>query len=95
MTTTENSPSVEQVRHAWGQIRAVGTRVAWYFTALMGDDAYRKYREHYESVHQNDINQSNAHDHGSDADAPPMMTEREFWRDQTDRQDAHPQGRCC
>ena len=27
-------------------------------------------------------------------DRPPM-TEREFWRDQTDRQDTNPQGRCC
>jgi uncharacterized short protein YbdD (DUF466 family) len=23
------------------------------------------------------------------------MTEREFWRDRTDRQDSNPQGRCC
>lgn len=25
----------------------------------------------------------------------PVMTEREFWRDLTDRQDRNPQGRCC
>ena len=25
----------------------------------------------------------------------PVMTEREFWRDLTDRQDRQPQGRCC
>jgi uncharacterized short protein YbdD (DUF466 family) len=29
-----------------------------------------------------------------DASATPM-TEREFWRDHSDRQDANPQGRCC
>jgi uncharacterized short protein YbdD (DUF466 family) len=65
-------------------------RIAWYFTALMGDDAYRKYREHYESVHQN-----NAHGPGSDVHTAALMTEREFWRDRTDRQDSNPQGRCC
>jgi uncharacterized short protein YbdD (DUF466 family) len=25
----------------------------------------------------------------------PPLTEREFWRDRTDRQDSNPQGRCC
>ena len=29
-----------------------------------------------------------------DIRAPPL-TEREFWRDRTDRQDSNPQGRCC
>jgi len=52
----------------------------------MGDDAWDKYRAHHEAAHR-------------DADpshhAERMMTEREFWRDQTDRQDANPQGRCC
>jgi uncharacterized short protein YbdD (DUF466 family) len=45
----------------------------------MGADAYAKYLEHHA-----------ASGHGS---AP--LTEREFWRDRTDRQDNNPQGRCC
>ena len=52
----------------------------------MGDDAWDKYRAHHEAVHR-----------AGDPAHPTerMMTEREFWRDQTDRQDANPQGRCC
>jgi uncharacterized short protein YbdD (DUF466 family) len=45
----------------------------------MGADAYTKYLAHHADA-----------GHGS-----RPMTEREFWRDQTDRQDANPQGRCC
>ncbi|MCY7403863.1 MAG: YbdD/YjiX family protein, partial [Cryobacterium sp.] len=43
--------------------------------------AYDKYATHHASC------ETNA--------AHPIMTEREFWRDQTDRQDKNPQGRCC
>ncbi|MDJ0339852.1 YbdD/YjiX family protein [Cryobacterium sp. PH31-O1] len=56
-------------------------RVRWWVRALMGEDAYDKYVLHHESCE-------------TDA-AHPLMTEREFWRDQTDRQDKNPQGRCC
>ncbi|MCU1406685.1 MAG: hypothetical protein JWQ43_2988 [Glaciihabitans sp.] len=53
----------------------------WFVRGVLGEDAYDKYREHYATL-----------DH---EDHPPMMTEREFWRDRTDRQDANPEGRCC
>lgn len=53
--------------------------VARYFRGVLGADAYDNYLEHYRRL---------GHQH-----AP--LTEREFWRDQTDRQDANPQGRCC
>ncbi|WP_309107049.1 YbdD/YjiX family protein [Arthrobacter sp.] len=52
---------------------------AQYLGALVGADAYRKYLEHHAA---------------SGHDGPPL-SEREFWRDRTDRQDNNPQGRCC
>ncbi|CAN7213152.1 hypothetical protein ASF98_03270 [Arthrobacter sp. Leaf337] len=52
---------------------------ARYFGGVMGADAYAKYLEHHEA--------------SGHTEAP--MTEREFWRDRTDRQDNNPQGRCC
>lgn len=59
--------------------------VRWYVRSMMGDDAYERYRTHY----------LRAHPDGGAAGTGAMMTEREFWRDRTDRQDAQPQGRCC
>ncbi|HEY1158514.1 MAG TPA: YbdD/YjiX family protein [Arthrobacter sp.] len=53
--------------------------VARYLGGIMGADAYAKYLEHHKAA-----------GHG---EAP--LTEREFWRDRTDRQDSNPQGRCC
>ncbi|MCA4134460.1 YbdD/YjiX family protein [Arthrobacter sp. M4] len=50
-----------------------------YLEGVLGADAYRKYLAHH-------------HEAGH---AFPPMTEREFWRDRTDRQDTSPQGRCC
>jgi uncharacterized short protein YbdD (DUF466 family) len=52
---------------------------ARYLGSVLGADAYAKYLEHHRAA-------------GHDA-AP--LTEREFWRDRTDRQDTNPQGRCC
>ncbi|WP_370294970.1 YbdD/YjiX family protein [Cryobacterium sp. MDB2-A-1] len=69
-----------------GGIRRAARSVAWYVKGVMGEDAWDKYRAHHEAAH------------GTADPAHPterMMTEREFWRDQTDRQDANPQGRCC
>jgi uncharacterized short protein YbdD (DUF466 family) len=54
-----------------------------YFRGVMGADAYDKYLEHHRAEEA-----AGRCDH-------PAMTEREFWRDHTDRQDANPQGRCC
>jgi len=69
-----------------GGIRRAARSVAWYVKGVMGEDAWDKYRTHHEAVHAA----------GGQAHAgEPMMTEREFWRDQTDRQDSNPQGRCC
>jgi uncharacterized short protein YbdD (DUF466 family) len=61
-----------------------GARVlASIWRGVVGEDAYDKYRAHVEAQRA-----SGWPDH-------PLMTEREFWRDRTDRQDANPQGRCC
>ncbi len=62
-------------------IRSHARRVRWWVRALMGEDAYDKYVLHHETCE-------------TDAEHA-LMTEREFWRDQTDRQDQNPQGRCC
>ena len=52
---------------------------ARYLGGVMGADAYSKYLEHHRAA--------------GHAEAP--LTERDFWRDRTDRQDRNPQGRCC
>ncbi len=50
---------------------------------VVGEDAYDKYCAHVGAERAR-----------GDADHP-LLTEREFWRDRTDRQDTNPQGRCC
>jgi uncharacterized short protein YbdD (DUF466 family) len=56
--------------------------VSWFVKGMLGEDAYEKYRAHVATEHPGD---SCGH----------VMTEREFWRDVTDRQEHNPQGRCC
>ena len=51
----------------------------WLFKGVMGENAYQQYLDHHVSTHSSE----------------PPMTERQFWRDKTDRQDANPEGRCC
>ena len=66
-------------------VRRGARSVRWYLKALLGEDAYDKYAAHHARRHAAE---------GVDA-RHTVMTEREFWRDQTDRQDKNPQGRCC
>ena len=66
-------------------VRRGARSVRWYLQALLGEDAYDKYAAHHARRHAAE---------GVDA-RHTVMTEREFWRDQTDRQDKNPQGRCC
>ncbi|GAB4100921.1 YbdD/YjiX family protein [Sinomonas halotolerans] len=54
-----------------------------YFRGVLGADAYEKYLDHHRA------------EAAAGHCAAPAMTEREFWRDRTDRQDTNPQGRCC
>jgi len=58
----------------------VARNIRWYVRGVMGEDAYEKYLAHVAGEHD---------------DGARVMTEREFWRDRTDRQDANPEGRCC
>ena len=69
-------------------VRTGAKGFAWFFKGIMGEDAYEKYTAHHWAAHASG---------GADQScAPqPLMTEREFWRDQTDRQENNPQGRCC
>jgi len=67
-------------------VRAAAGGVAWFVKGVMGEDAYDKYAAHHAAAHASG-------DPRSSAAAP--MTEREFWRDRTDRQDTNPEGRCC
>lgn len=62
--------------------RRAGREIAWFARGLVREDAYEKYVAHVRATHPDDPGR-------------PMMTERMFWRDQADRQDSNPQGRCC
>ena len=70
------------------RIRSGARHAAWFVRGVMGEDAYEKYLLHHAAVH-------GSNGDGDAIDAPAPMTEREFWRDHSDRQDTNPQGRCC
>ncbi|GAA1353317.1 YbdD/YjiX family protein [Falsarthrobacter nasiphocae] len=64
-------------------VRDVAASVARFARGVMGADAYEKYAAHHARLEAR-------------GECPGrLMTEREFWRDKTDRQDREPQGRCC
>lgn len=78
----------------WAGVRTGARSVLWYLKGLLGEDAYEKYVAHHAALHAAGADGADAD--GADGGAPhALMTEREFWRDQTDRQDQNPQGRCC
>ena len=53
--------------------------ISRYLGGVLGADAYSKYVEYHRAAGHHE----------------PLLTEREFWRERTDRQDTNPQGRCC
>lgn len=61
------------------RVRDTAREAVWVFKGVLGENAYQAYLDHHGRTH---------------ADGAPM-SEREFWRDRTDRQDANPEGRCC
>lgn len=65
-----------------GPVRRAWRGLAWFVRGMVREDAYEKYLAHVETTHV-------------PGREPRPMTEREFWRDLTDRQDANPQSRCC
>ncbi|MHA7263188.1 YbdD/YjiX family protein [Arthrobacter sp. TMN-37] len=64
---------------ALGRARDAARGLAWLFKGVMGENAYSAYLDHHADSHCSE----------------PPMSEREFWRDRTDRQDTNPEGRCC
>jgi len=74
-----------------GKLRDTARDAARLWRGLTGEDAYDKYRAHFEASHRGDSDARSLPGSGGEA----LMTEREFWRDQSDRQDHNPQGRCC
>ena len=71
------------MRDVLAAVRTGARGVAWFVRGVLGEDAYDKYAAHHAATH------------GGCEAGEPVMTEREFWRDQTDRQQRNPQGRCC
>lgn len=68
---------------AFGAVRKGVKGFVWLFKGVLGEHAYVKYKAHFDAAHP-----------GGAGHEPPM-TERQFWRDVTDRQENNPQGRCC
>lgn len=77
------------------RVAEIARGVRWYVRGVMGDDAYDRYLAHVRGEHGDGEHGDAEHGDGEHGDAAAVMTEREFWRDRTDRQDSSPQGRCC
>jgi uncharacterized short protein YbdD (DUF466 family) len=73
-------------------VRKGALGLVWFFKGVLGEDAYEKYVAHHAALHAADAASDAA---GVSHPRHPLLTEREFWRDYTDRQDQNPQGRCC
>lgn len=67
-------------------VRAGAAGVSCYVKGVLGEDAYAKYLAHHASQHS---------DATGSGERSQVMTEREFWRDHSDRQAQNPQGRSC
>ncbi len=63
-------------------VRQGALGLSWFVKGMLREDAYEKYLAHVTAQHDG-------------GDGGQLMTEREFWRDVTDRQDRNPQSRCC
>ena len=64
-------------------VRPALAAVRAYLRGAMGADASERSLEHHRT------------EEAAGRCTAPAMSEREFWRDRTDRQDTNPQGRCC
>ncbi|MGG5172727.1 YbdD/YjiX family protein [Pseudarthrobacter sp. J1738] len=62
-----------------GALRGGFKKFSAYLGGVMGADAYQRYLEFHQEAQ---------------CSGEPL-TEREFWRDKTARQEANPEGRCC
>ncbi|GAB2743519.1 YbdD/YjiX family protein [Sinomonas soli] len=83
MSPSSARPGGEGRTTAVAAVRSVLAGARALARGVMGADAYERYLEHHRA------------EQAAGRCAAPAMTEREFWRDHADRQDANPQGRCC
>ncbi|WP_077489316.1 YbdD/YjiX family protein [Sinomonas mesophila] len=83
MSLTSGGPDGGGRTTALAGVRSALAAVRAYLRGVMGADAYERYLEHHRA------------EEAAGRCAAPPLTEREFWRDRTDRQDTDPQGRCC
>lgn len=79
MTGMRTAGSPQALGPAGGGLRRRVRLARSFVRGVIGADAYEVYLEHQGRVHPGE----------------PVMTAREFWRDQTDRQAKNPQTRCC
>ncbi len=62
-----------------GALRAATDGVRWWFSSVMGDNAYARYVDHLARHHPGE----------------PVPTEKQYWRDRYAAMDANPGARCC
>ncbi len=53
--------------------------IRWWFSSVMGDNAYARYCDHLARRHPGE----------------PVPTEKQYWRDRYAAMDANPGARCC
>lgn len=82
------------MRDVLAAVRTGARGFAWFVRGVLGEDAYDKYAAHHAATHGGAAGGEAGGEVGGEV-GEPAMTEREFWRDQTDRQQQNPQGRCC
>ncbi len=75
------SPAVDapDTREWTARVRQAARAARWFARGVVGADAYDRYLDF----------------HARSGCAQPAMSEREFWRDKTDRQERNPTSRCC
>ena len=74
-------------------VRRGGRGLAWFVRGMLREDAYEKYLAHVEAEHAGGAEHAGCGPVAAGGER--VMTEREFWRDVSDRQERNPQGRCC
>ena len=60
-------------------VRRVIGGIGWWFSSVMGDNAYRRYVDHLARHHP----------------GGPVPTEKQYWRERYAAMDSNPAARCC
>lgn len=74
-----------------GRLRRAWSGTTWFVGGVLGADKYQRYLEHHYRNHM----QPSARTLEDAACTSQPLTEREFWRQYTDRLERDPQTRCC